>query len=46
MADRHDDFPAHKDEVRAMFAVAMEEHSVTGPDGGWSSVWCTEDRTT
>ena len=33
MADRHDDFPAHKDAVKAMFAVAMEEHRLPGPDG-------------
>ncbi|MDA8307662.1 MAG: acetate/propionate family kinase [Deltaproteobacteria bacterium] len=33
LADRHDDFPAHKDAVRAMFSVAMEELSLPGPDG-------------
>lgn len=33
LADRHDDFPAHKDAVKAMFAVAMEEHRLPDPDG-------------
>jgi len=33
LADRHDDFPAHKDAVGAMFAVAMEEHRFPNPDG-------------
>jgi acetate kinase len=33
LADRHDDFPAHNDAVKAMFRVAMEEHSFPEPDG-------------
>jgi len=33
LADRHDDFPAHKDAVRAMFAVAMAGHRLPKPDG-------------
>ncbi len=33
LADRHEDFPAHKEAVRAMFATAMEEHRLPDPDG-------------
>jgi acetate kinase len=33
LADRHEDFPAHKDAVKAMFAVAMEECRLPKPDG-------------
>lgn len=33
MVDRHDDFPAHKDAVRAMFTAALEDHRLPGPDG-------------
>jgi acetate kinase len=33
LADKHDDFPVHKDAVRTLFAVALEEHRMPEPDG-------------
>ncbi|HYA41219.1 MAG TPA: acetate/propionate family kinase [Syntrophobacteraceae bacterium] len=33
LADRHDDFPAHTEAVKAMFATAMAEHRFPDPDG-------------
>jgi acetate kinase len=33
LTDRHDDFPAHSDAVKAMFSTAMEKHGIPEPDG-------------